>query len=62
MNTLLSSVWDLKEANIALSKFALSQQRESSASLSPLGASVTARKSVFDRWKTMYLTRSRTLF
>jgi hypothetical protein len=49
MNTLLSSVWDLKEANIALSKFALSQQRESSASLSPLGASVTARKSVFDR-------------
>ena len=44
MNTLLSSVWDLKEANIALS-----QHRESSASLSPLGASVTARKSVFDR-------------
>ena len=34
---------------VALSKFALSQQRESSASLSPLGASVTARKSVFDR-------------
>jgi hypothetical protein len=47
MNTLLASVWALKEANVALSSFKSSQQGES---LSPLGASVSARgsKSLLD--------------
>ena len=47
MNTLLASVWALKEANVALSSFKSSQQGES---LSPLGASVSAREQEFARF------------
>ena len=48
MSTFLSSLWALKEANSALLK-KRQEDRESSASLSPIGSFVSARQTFLDK-------------